>query len=173
MTLFRLLIAVALAGSPLVAPEAIPITMNEPGYVWLDGRFYIFDVPRTAAGAAAGPATLTATEDGGFHFKAFVTARQCGTGASGAGAVPPGAGLVHAESATDVQTRVPLPASGTPAVRRLQLAACDGAVVLLVQSAAGDMRCSMSIPNPYPPGKCPAVERLASGRIFGSGFEPN
>jgi hypothetical protein len=145
------------------------ITLRNPGYLWLDGRYYVYDMPLTPGGSAAGPAVLAPTGQGGFHFSAFVTARNCSRGP--AGAVPPGLGLTHSEHVQDTVTRVPITPTGMPPLRRIRFAACSHAVTIMIESATGDLRCAGAIPPPFAPGECPQTERADRRILFSSGFE--
>jgi hypothetical protein len=169
MLLLRCLAAAALA-LPLAATAAT-VVMNEPGYLVVDGSYYVFDQP--ILDSVRQPIELHPRGEEGFYLRSLVAMGACRVDES-AGAPPQSpAGLRHAELLDLIEApRFDLRLAEGETVARMRMVACDGAVVMFAQTTSGLTACAGAIPFPFRRGQCTAVDSNDPGLVFFNAFEP-
>lgn len=163
----------------LLAPAAFAVTLEPapiilraaaPGYLKLDGRWYVYEAPFGQANPGI-MQTYAQPTRGGFFAHGFLSSRNCQR--SGGGAMSTNFTLEHGESIQSAAAgAIPIARSNITGQLRAKIAlvSCPGnVVVMMIDSAHGDLVCSSAIANPFGPGICRAAE--GSEAIFASGFE--
>jgi hypothetical protein len=169
--------------SPLTAlSAAVPVVMNHPGYLVLDGNYYIF-APPSVVGIDE-PARLTPRGAAqGFDFRAIIeldadpAVASCTPGDGNAGAPPPGVGYLRRvelrgnDNAILVSERL-FELRGTVATpAHVSFASCDGALVMFAMTATGTTSCSGAVAFPFRRGECAAIDDNDPGHVFFNAFE--
>jgi hypothetical protein len=161
---------------------AVPVVMNNPGYLVLDGNYYVFAQPSVVG--INEPARLTPLgSTQGFDFRAVIELdadpehTSCTAGDGNAGATPPGVGylrraelrdgnnaVVVAERLFDLRATAESPAT-------VKFASCDGALVVFAVTASGTTSCSGAVAFPFRRGDCAAIDANDPGHVFFNAFE--
>jgi hypothetical protein len=167
--------------SPLTAAAA-PMLMDTPGYLVLDGNYYVFAQPSMVG--INEPARLTPLGAAqGFDFRAVIeldadpAVASCTPGNGNAGATPPGVGHLRRvelrgnDNAVLVSERLfdLRGTAGSPA--QVSFASCDGSLVMFAMTATGTTSCSGAVAFPFRRGECAAIDANDPGHVFFNAFE--
>lgn len=159
-------IAAALLALAVTTPAAASVRLAEPGYLAIDGSYYLLGLPTD--GSNPQPAELHPRGTDGFFLKAYVDATGCQY-ATPVALVSTG-GLRHAEILDLLEApRIDLQPK-TDSLPSMTLASCEGIVVLLADTPAGNAVCAGAQPFPFRRGQCPGLDRADRGHVFHDAF---
>lgn len=155
---------------------ANPLKIPEPGYLVIDDAWYGFGVSNTGQ---PGLATLSPLSTLGFHLQ---TAFELGNCQRGSGLSP--SAVETGQSAFSVSslpvTQLTEPTIGSPPLRPLadttpasvQLASCQGVVIVFAHSVDGDLSCDMRLRFPFQKrGVCPQLDAADQSYVFYADFD--
>jgi hypothetical protein len=173
MPLLRALAFLLLTGALAAPATAATIVLREPGYLAIDGSYYVFDLP--VLNGITEPAELHPLAGDGFFLRSLLAVDGCVDGGGQGGGAVPGTqpALRHAVALDLVNApRLGLRRRNNDAQATISLATCDGAVVMFARSVNGATVCSGAIPFPFRRGQCAAVDNADPGLVFFNAFEP-
>lgn len=170
------LIAAMFAGgiaAPDVASAQTPVTagfrVSAPGYLLLDGRWYIFSGPFFTSNLEAFPLGT----GNGFDLNAWATAAACAPNPPNPPPpnVAPFFRLREGSTVTAFFPMAPSPLGGA----EIRLANCEGINLIGIRSSSGRMACTGEITNPpFNTTNCPVITKLlgpTSDLLLSNGFE--
>jgi hypothetical protein len=169
--------------TPLTAQSsAVPVVMNNPGYLVLDGNYYVFAQPSVVGINEPARLTPLGAADG-FDFRAVIEfdadplLSSCTAGDGNAGAPAQGVGrlrraelrgsdnaILVSERLFDLRGTLDVPAA-------IRFASCDGALVVFAVTASGTTSCSGAVAFPFRRGSCAAIDANDPGHVFFNAFE--
>jgi hypothetical protein len=168
-SLLRGALAGTLFASALAAASPGPVVLREAGYLAIDGVYYVYGLP--LEGGLRVPARLQPAASEGFAFAAEIGTTGCSLG-PGAGALPPGLPRLRHAAATAALPTEGLALRGSLEVpATMRFVSCDGALVMLADSATGTATCGGAIAFPFRRGDCPGLDRADPGYVFFDAFE--
>ncbi len=146
---------------------AVTVTIDQPGYFVIDGRYHVFDRPGQDGMT---PIELHPRGDNGFYLRAYLAANDC----------QHPSGLLEEANLTSLRygelldqldaDRFDLRIVGGGAAT-LTIAACDGSLVVLADTPNGDTVCAGAVPFPFRRGHCKGLDRADRGHVFFDAFE--
>jgi hypothetical protein len=156
-------------GANAQTPVTSGVRVTAPGYLNIDGRWYIFSGPSFMPNLEAFPLG----NGQGFDFNAWATASSCAPNPPNPAPpnVPPYFRLREGQTTNAYFPMARLPQGGS----EIRIGYCDGINLIAIRSASGRMVCAGEILNPpFNTATCPVIQRLIGGPsdlVFRDGFE--